>query len=207
MSELPSGRHPLGRHGSAQVRPASRPPLPPPRPPVLWPLYVVLFFFAVIVPVVVLKNAGRALPRWVFEARCEQTYRHSAYAQYGVPSFSYHYAERSTGLPARMDPVSQARERTTPATETRMVITDFSRELGHMRTRPAWCCAVARIYRPAPTSSRFAELRLWTAGRGSLWPGEAGQPVVLQLLPRRLDGGCESARQLLSGGRRAGSWL
>ena len=118
------------------MRPASRPPLPPPRPPVLWPLYGVLFFFAVVVPVVVLQNAGRALPRWVFEARCEQTYRDSASPQYGVPSFAYYYAERSTGFPPRTDPVSQARERNTPATEVQMIITDFSREWGPYEDPP-----------------------------------------------------------------------
>lgn len=97
---------------------------------------MVLFFFAVIVPVVVLKNAGRALPRWVFEARCEQTYRHSASPQYGVPGFSYLYAERSNGFPARMDPVSQARERNTGSTHAQMVVTDFSREWGPSEDPP-----------------------------------------------------------------------
>lgn len=91
---------------------------------------MVLFFFAVIVPVVVLKNAGRALPRWMFEARCEQTYRQSDSPQYSVPGFSYLYFERSTGFPPRMDPVSQARRRNTPSTHARMVVTDFSRAWG-----------------------------------------------------------------------------
>ncbi|GGL95387.1 hypothetical protein GCM10010840_36810 [Deinococcus aerolatus] len=89
---------------------------------------MVLFFFAVIVPVVVLKNAGRALPRWVFEARCEQTYRQSVFPQYSVPGFSYLYFERSTGFSRRTDPASQARRRNTSTTEAQMVATDFSHE-------------------------------------------------------------------------------